>query len=79
MDGVVKINKVLGKLRENGIKKASADSVGEVEKFLGKELENLIKTAKEILMIKGKKKLDKEEVIESVKKITAQREQGYEI
>ena len=76
---LIKRKKLLTELKNQNIKRINKQAVKEIEKFIGDQIGIIIKVAREILTIKGKKTLEKEEIIEAVKKLKEKNEERYEV
>ena len=76
---LMKKNNLLEIVRNQKIKRINVQAVEEIEKIIENKVNKIIRVAKEILTIKGKKTLGKEEIIEAVKKLKEKNEDRYEI
>lgn len=76
---LVKRRNVVKILREKGIKQIGTGSLEEIDKFLDRELKDLIDLMNVMRAIKGKKMLEKTDVLECIKKLKNVDRDSYEI
>lgn len=75
---LIKYNNLIIKLKKEGIKRASKDSLVLLDKYLINNLKRLIPLLNEEMIVHGRKTLMKEDILEVLNKLKKE-EKGWEV